>query len=441
LPALLLLAVLTVGSAQQAQQPGDREGRRPPHIAIVGGGIGGASVAYYAKGLIPDAKISVFERNDYIGGRLHHVDFEGETIELGGSAWTGANQHMQELVKALGINVTSTAPPAGLRAPIEGAFDVWQGDSFVNITAELERSIPDLAVLGTVEQEFLKRIAKNYATLPESGFPDVASFLRFGDLTPYLNSSVRSFFGARLMRPEFVRVALEPLNRNIYNQGADAQSFSLLASLTAQLGHHRVHGGNSLLVEAMLRNASADIFLRSNVSAVTKDAAAADGAGGWLVDYTAAGAGAGAAQAEQQVRADFVVMAAPLERAGVRFLNADLPPGAAIDRQFFDWFVTCVAADGLNPHQFGPASAGYPFASNLLTTSNASAPGVEGGGPGSGLFNESWVSILRLQDTPTGLQKFVVVSAAAGRHTPPVAIFPGSRPPPPLPPPPAVPVL
>ena len=47
-------------------------------VAVIGAGIGGASLSFYlqqfgANASLPRCEITAFERNDYIGGRLKHV--------------------------------------------------------------------------------------------------------------------------------------------------------------------------------------------------------------------------------------------------------------------------------------------------------------------------------------------------------------------------------
>ena len=50
-----------------------------------------------------------------------------------------------------------------------------------------------------------------------------------------------------------------PLTRAIYNRDGGANSFSMLASLTAELSHHKVLEGNSRLVQALFDDAAASL--------------------------------------------------------------------------------------------------------------------------------------------------------------------------------------
>jgi predicted NAD/FAD-dependent oxidoreductase len=70
-------------------------------VAIIGAGIGGGAVAYYSSQLSNCTQLRVYESRDYIGGRLKHTHIAGNVIELGGDAWSTANEYVVELVKAL----------------------------------------------------------------------------------------------------------------------------------------------------------------------------------------------------------------------------------------------------------------------------------------------------------------------------------------------------
>ena len=88
--ALRILAVL-------ALLPPGADSKR---VAVIGGGIGGASFSLYYSKLHPDSEITLFEASDSIGGRLKHTTLHGHIIELGGDAWsTAANAYVVALAK------------------------------------------------------------------------------------------------------------------------------------------------------------------------------------------------------------------------------------------------------------------------------------------------------------------------------------------------------
>lgn len=76
------------------------------HIGIIGGGIGGAAAAYYVRNFVGDqVSVTIFEQNDYLGGRLKHLDIDGATVNLGGDAWSSVRTDV--FLCAIFINATN----------------------------------------------------------------------------------------------------------------------------------------------------------------------------------------------------------------------------------------------------------------------------------------------------------------------------------------------
>ena len=94
IPALLLSKRLTFCKADR---------KSGPRIAIVGGGIGGSSAAYFARQVFgSSSSIDVFEKTNRVGGRLATVEIGGHWYEAGGSIIHPANKYMDSFVKDLG---------------------------------------------------------------------------------------------------------------------------------------------------------------------------------------------------------------------------------------------------------------------------------------------------------------------------------------------------
>lgn len=58
------------------------------NVAIIGGGMSGTAFAHYAKKLMPNIKLTIFEATDRLGGRVQSLDVvDGNAtvkIEVGG---------------------------------------------------------------------------------------------------------------------------------------------------------------------------------------------------------------------------------------------------------------------------------------------------------------------------------------------------------------------
>ena len=69
---------------------------------MIGGGIGGATVAYKVKDAFGSAlsTLDLYEEKK-LGGRLATITVNGQEYETGGSVIHPANQHMNDFVKLL----------------------------------------------------------------------------------------------------------------------------------------------------------------------------------------------------------------------------------------------------------------------------------------------------------------------------------------------------
>ncbi|KAK4907051.1 hypothetical protein LTR49_023904 [Elasticomyces elasticus] len=86
------LAAAFVSAEDQVVFATDEHDVAPMNVAIVGAGAGGASTAYHLSKFAATSgfavNITVFERNDYVGGRTTTVNAYNDSlypVELGGS--------------------------------------------------------------------------------------------------------------------------------------------------------------------------------------------------------------------------------------------------------------------------------------------------------------------------------------------------------------------
>ncbi|KAM0734006.1 Prenylcysteine oxidase 1 [Formica fusca] len=95
---------------------------RVPRIAIIGGGIGGASTSHFLTELFNGSlEIDLYEAKT-IGGRLATVKIDNNEVEAGGSIIHPKNMYMQKFVKLLGLEQNF---------PSEQKYGIWNGDEFV----------------------------------------------------------------------------------------------------------------------------------------------------------------------------------------------------------------------------------------------------------------------------------------------------------------------
>jgi len=94
----LILGTLVIDSCAQTGE------KRPPKVAIIGGGIGGASVAYFLSQRLPGVDVTVFEKAR-VGGRLDTVDIAGRRYEVGGSIIHSANKLMVDYLEICNLTI------------------------------------------------------------------------------------------------------------------------------------------------------------------------------------------------------------------------------------------------------------------------------------------------------------------------------------------------
>ena len=152
-------------------------------VAIVGGGISGGSTSFFITQFLrnhslPPVDITVFERRDYIGGRLKHISYGPNKlkIEVGGAAWTDDNVYMTEMANAVGVNVTrkklETKQSESLVATASGnTIGIWDGSSLINLEKFYFTHLGEALKVGESELKFLKRVKENYATQQSGAAP------------------------------------------------------------------------------------------------------------------------------------------------------------------------------------------------------------------------------------------------------------------------------
>ena len=92
------------------------------NLAIVGAGIGGCSAAYFARQLFPGIKLTIYDSQDRIGGRILTHNVAGRRIELGAAFFNRINRTLLDILKTEKLETI----------PFERMdFAVWNGSKFV----------------------------------------------------------------------------------------------------------------------------------------------------------------------------------------------------------------------------------------------------------------------------------------------------------------------
>jgi prenylcysteine oxidase/farnesylcysteine lyase len=106
------------------------------YIYSLGGGASGTSTAFWLRNIFPDISITIFERNDYIGGRSTTVPIKDNvtlgTIELGASIFVEANKNLMKATEKFGLQRTRlTALADEVSTSTRPGLGVWDGKDFL----------------------------------------------------------------------------------------------------------------------------------------------------------------------------------------------------------------------------------------------------------------------------------------------------------------------
>jgi len=287
------------------------------HVAIVGGGVSGLVAAYRLRRLLgPDARITVLEQSDRLGGKLRTVDLDGVPTDVGAEAFVVRNPAAVNLVDELGLSDR-------LVHPVRSAATIRAAGTIVALPKRTFLGVPAGAaeVRDVLSADGAARVAAE-ADLPP---------LRLADGE---DVAVGAVLAERFGR-ELVDHLVEPLLGGVYAGRADllglratmpalvaalADTGSLTAAANQVLGappatprpvFGALAGGMTGLVDELARRSGAEIRLDTTVRALTR---------GWRLEL-------GSAPHPEFLDADAVVLAVPPPAA--RRLLADVAPAAS----------------------------------------------------------------------------------------------------------------
>ncbi|USX48065.1 protoporphyrinogen oxidase [Lentzea sp. HUAS12] len=113
---------------------------RAPHVAVVGGGVSGLAAAHRLRMLLgPDARITVVEQSDRLGGKLRTTELAGVRFDVGAEAFLHRKPEAQELINEVGLQ-DHVVHPTGAKASVHAAGRTHQlpAHTFMGVPASVE---------------------------------------------------------------------------------------------------------------------------------------------------------------------------------------------------------------------------------------------------------------------------------------------------------------
>lgn len=303
-------------------------------VAIIGAGAAGASTAYYLRKFWTQdhynskLELTVFERNDYVGGRSTTVnanDDPRQPVELGASIFVNVNKNLVHAMQEFNLSTASIASVAddtslGSRPDL----GIWNGREFV-LTQNADIGYLDYARLywryGFAPLKTISlmkaTVAKFLKLYDEPQFPFASLFQAVHDIGLVNVTAVtgQDFLLANgiggLFGPEIVQAS----TRVNY-----AQNLSEIHGLEAMVcmatdGAMSILGGNWQMFAKMLTASMADVKLRHTVESVTKTRFDQASQAWDLVVRDSSTP----AETTQSMSFDHVVLAGPKQFSGIKF--------------------------------------------------------------------------------------------------------------------------
>ena len=365
-PVPLLVAVgalAAAGGAGGAPPP-------PPRVAVIGAGFGGAFAAREVRRhLGEEAVIDVLERGS-VGGRVQHILVEGDPREIGAEVFFGGSRYLKRAAREAGLEL---AAPHFLRYGVS----LWDGARFVleNFTwktaafKKMWRYGKSLYQLRALVTQAVEKLDAVYRLQEEEGraYAGVEELLRAAGLYGLTQVSLEAYLAGNLGKDSAVMTELvNSLIKMFYNQDTEVNALAGLLALAPVVTDDMlcVKGGNSAVVDRLLGAAGANVRVGASIEEIERH-----GNG----SYALVGAVTREVDGDTEVRRgdfgpyDRVIVAAPLEFTGMKFLGMPDNPPRVPPRIFQSTFVTYIVGR-LNDGYFNARSV--PFG-NILVTKEA----------------------------------------------------------------------
>jgi hypothetical protein len=275
------------------------------NLAVIGAGIGGCSAAYFARKFLPGINVTIYDAQDRIGGRILTHNAAEVTLELGAAFFNGFNRTILGIIKAEGLKIT----------PVEERrdFAVWNGSEIV-FRSNKHSSANSLKLLAKYKLSLartflLLRKARGQVTkLYQEELKNPTDIREIFESTCLDKWHKKPFFKAlteRRISQAFINEIVTPITRLIYSQNADLGGFAGISSLIGVYSGamYRLAEGNSTLPVHLAKASNARIELGKKVDAIEKTPK------GTYRVYTG----------EDREVFDSVIVAAPMELAGIKF--------------------------------------------------------------------------------------------------------------------------
>ena len=243
--------------------------------AIIGGGIGGTSTAYFlSKTKAENTTLTIFEDGD-IGGRLKTVELAGKTYECGGTIIHPANKLMVDLTKELELEHRTPGPDSRLTLISDKGVIFQQWSYFQPLQFLYRYGLFGMLKLQYYISNMLEHFAKIYTYLDQGLYVEsVEKMLEVMSPSSRKNRSndhmmvdlTEISLADELKRQNMPQILIDELVQAAVRVNYGQNTFSThafvgsVALAGAVKGLWSIKGGNSLLAGKLLISSGASVI-------------------------------------------------------------------------------------------------------------------------------------------------------------------------------------
>ncbi|KAJ6264606.1 hypothetical protein Dda_0755 [Drechslerella dactyloides] len=260
-------------------------------VAVIGAGAAGSSAAYYLKDYADSndlaANVTIYERNNYIGGRtttVYAYDDPAEPVELGASIFVKVNKNLYDAAKLFELPISDYDSGSADGADQIG---VWDGRQFVLIIHDggwwetlkmlWKYGMSPMRLSSLVKKtvgQFLKMY--NEPVFPWKSLTQTAMDL---DLLPATSTSGLEFLKANSIYPPFTTDLIQASTR--VNYASNLGHINGLVTMVAMStdGAMAITGGNWKIFDRMVQTSRSGILLETRVTSIER----VEGKRTWIV--------------------------------------------------------------------------------------------------------------------------------------------------------------
>lgn len=353
---ILLLFIWLLVSSEQVPISYTPENQKE-RIAIIGAGAGGTSAAYYLQKFTNHSyDITIFEKNDRIGGRATTVDIYGNSsrpFEIGASIFVSANKILRRATNEFNLTLNKFRASLNDDSQLK-KVGLYDGSSiFLEIDDSWKTYVKLIWRYGRspiqVEQLTKRFISEFLNNFYDKHFPfiNLDTIMKISGFYAVTTITAELYFKEEGVAETYYKEIIQSFTRVNYAQNLDQiHAIGALVSLAAE-NAMQIEGGNWQIFANLAKHSNATLQLNTEVTSALK---LPDGK--WSLEY----------DGKSEVY-DKVIIASPFAAANLTFASHyDIP-----EVDYVDLHVTVfTSTEKLSPRYFGKNDGSVP--GTILTT-------------------------------------------------------------------------